>query len=142
VKLGAYGVLLDFHPFQGKFRLTAGLMKNRNKIDLTARPTADVQIGGTTYTPAQVGTLKGDVTFKDSVPYFGIGLGEAAKGPGRLKFVLDVGVLMQGSGGVTLASNTGLVSASDLRQEKSDIEDHISRFKFWPVLGLGISFRL
>ncbi len=141
VKLGAYGVLLDVHPFKGNFRLTAGLASNRNEINLTAEPTADVTIGGTTYTPAQVGTLKGTVGFKDSAPYFGIGLGEAAKGPGRVKFVLDVGVLMQGSGKVTLASSTGLVSSSDLRQEESDIEDDISDFKFWPVLDLGISFR-
>jgi hypothetical protein len=142
VKLGAYGVLLDLHPFKGNFRLTAGLMKNRNEIDLTAQPTADVDIGGTTYTPAQVGTLKGSVTFKDAAPYFGIGLGDAAKGPGRVKFVLDVGVLMQGSGNVSLASSTGVVSAGDLRQEENDIEDDISNYKFWPVLALGVSFRL
>jgi len=142
VKLGAYGVLLDFHPFKGNFRLTAGLMRNRNEIGLSAKPTADVGIGGTTYTPTQVGILKGKVTFNDSAPYFGIGFGDAAKGPGRVRFVLDVGVLMQGSGQVTLASNTTTNFGNDLRQEESDIEDSISDYKFWPVLDLGISFRL
>src|SRR5438093_93039 len=58
-RLGAAGVLLDVHPFGGNFRLTGGLMKNRNELRLRATPTSDVEIGGTTYTPAQAGTLRG-----------------------------------------------------------------------------------
>lgn len=140
--LGAYGVLLDFHPFRGNFRLTAGYMKNRNQIDLEAVPTADVEIGDTTYTPAEVGTLTGGVQFEDSAAYFGLGFGSAAKGPGRVRFVLDVGALMQGAGDVTIASSTGLVSGADLAKEEAEIEDDISSVSFWPVLAFGISFRL
>lgn len=114
-KFGAYGLLVDFHPLKGNFRLTAGLMKNRNSIDLTARPTADVEIGNNTYTPAQVGTLTGDVRFKDTVPYLGIGFGSAARAPGRVRFVLDAGVLEQGSGSVSISSSLTQVAGTRSR---------------------------
>src|SRR5262245_29717787 len=142
VALGAYGVLLDFHPFKGNFRLTAGFMRNRTAVDLTGTPTADTEIGDNTYTPAEIGTLSGDVTFKQDVPYFGIGYGSAAKGPHRVKFLFDLGVLDQGSGEVSLTSSTGLVQQSDLDQEIQDIEDDIGDYTLWPVLAFGVSFRL
>jgi len=142
LELGAYGVLLDFHPFRGDFRITAGLMRNRNEISLTADPSDDVEIGDTTYTPAQVGTLRGGVEFNKVAPYFGIGIGSAADGPGRIKFVLDVGALKQGSGDATLDASSSQVSRSDLKEEEDDIEDKISNYRYWPVIALGISVRI
>ncbi len=142
LKLGAYGVLLDFFPMKGSFRLTAGLLKNRNALDVSGTPTADIDIGDTTYTPAQVGTLAGDVQFKSTVSYFGLGFGNAAKAPGRVRFVFDIGILGQGAGDVTLSSSTGLVSAADLQEEEKQFEDDIDSYKIWPVIALGISFRI
>lgn len=142
VALGAYGLLLDFHPFKNNFRLTAGFMRNRTGIDLTGEPTTDTEIGDTTYTPAEIGTLTGDVTFKKDVPYFGIGYGSAAKGPHRFRFLFDLGVLDQGAGEVTLSSSTGLIQSSDLEQEIQEIEEDIEDYTLWPVLALGFSFRI
>jgi hypothetical protein len=141
-KFGAYGILVDFHPVRGNFRLTAGLMKNRNRIDLTANPTADVKIGGTTYTPDEVGTINGEIRFRDTVPYVGIGYGSAAKSPGRVKFVLDVGAIEQGAGSVSLSSSRVQVTSSDLNREESKLEDKIKKYKIWPVIALGLSFRI
>jgi hypothetical protein len=140
--LGAYGLLLDFHPFKNNFRLSAGFMRNRTGIDLTGEPTTDTEIGDNTYTPAQIGTLTGDVVFKEDVPYFGIGYGSAAKGPKRVRFLFDLGVIDQGSGDVSLTSSTGLVLQSDLDKEVQDIEDDIEDYNLWPVLAFGISFRI
>ena len=142
IALGAYGVLLDFHPFKNNFRLTAGFMRNRTGVDVTSTPTQDTEIGDTTYTPAQIGTLTGTIDFKDDVPYFGIGYGNAAKGPHRVKFLLDLGILEQGSGQVTLTSSTGLVSQSDLDKEVQQVQDDIKDYKLYPVLSLGISIRI
>jgi hypothetical protein len=144
LKLGAFGVLADFFPAKGNFRLTAGLAKNRNKIELVDKPTAGttVDIGDTTYDASVVGTLRGSVGFNSTAPYVGIGYGNAARGPGRVRFVLDVGVLLQGSGKVSLAASGTGVSAADLRKEESKVEDDIKNFKIWPVIALGISFRI
>lgn len=142
LNLGAYGVLVDFHPFRGNFRLTAGMMRNRTGIELTATPTSDVTIGDNTYTPAEVGTLKGGVSFKDDVAYFGFGFGNAAKEPGRIRFLVDLGVLTQGSGDARLSTTGSGVLAADLAKEEADVEGKIDKFKLWPVLAFGISFRI
>ena len=141
-KIGAYGVLADFHPLRNNFRLSIGYMKIRNEVDLNAHPTADVEIGGTTYTPQQVGTLQGNLGFASSGPYAGVGYGSAPKGPHRVRFLLDVGLLRQGSGTVSLRSSTGAVTSTDLQKEERKIESDIGDYQWWPVLALGISFRI
>jgi ethanolamine utilization microcompartment shell protein EutS len=142
VAFGASGLLFDFHPWKNNFRLTAGWMHNRTGADLLGTPTENVEIGDTVYTPAEAGTISGDVAFKDSAGYVGFGYGSAARGPGRVRFVLDVGALLQGTGAVTLSSSTGLVSQDDLAKEEQDLEDDLDDLSFYPVLALGISFRL
>jgi hypothetical protein len=42
---------------------------------------------------------------------------------------------------VTLTSSTGLVSQDDLAKEEQDLEDNVDQ-SFYPVVALGISFRL
>jgi len=142
VALGAYGLLLDFHPFKGNFRITAGYLKNRTGADLDAEPTEDTEIGDTVYTPAEIGVINGTLDFEDKVPYFGLGYGSAAKGPGRVRFILDVGVLSQGSGDITLASSSPLVDPADLRMEEENAEEDIKDYDLYPVIAFGISFRL
>jgi hypothetical protein len=142
LKVGGYGALADFYPSKSKFRLTVGALSNRNKIDLTSTPTSNIDIGDNNYTPAQVGTLTGDLKFKSVVPYFGIGYGNAARGPHRVGFVLDVGVETQGSPVASLAASGGGVSQADLDKETQQIEDDTSGYKIWPVIAFGISFRI
>ena len=143
VKLGGTGVLADFFPSQGSFRVTAGLFSNNNEIDLKAIPTMDQEIGGTSYTPMEIGTLSGDVTFDDTAPYFGIGWGNIARGK-RVGFMFDAGILKQGSGEVSLTTNGTLQSDPflfDLAAEAMELEDDISDFDIWPVISFGLSIR-
>ena len=141
-RFGASGVFADFYPLRGRFRLSAAALGNRNKIDMTAAPTANVQIGDNTYTPGQVGVLNGEMKFHSAVTYFGIGYGNAARGPGRIGFVLDAGVMPQGEPTVTLTSSTGLVGAADLQKETAKLKDDLHHARVWPVIALGISIRL
>jgi hypothetical protein len=142
VDFGASGLLLDLHPFRNNFRLTAGWMKNRTGADLLAVPTENITIGDTVYTPAEAGTISGDISFKDSAGYVGFGYGSAARKPGRVRFLLDVGALLQGKAEATLTSSSGLVSPDDLAQEEQELEDDLDNLSFYPVVALGISFRL
>jgi len=142
VELGGYGLLADFHPLRNNFRISAGFLRNRNAIDLTAVPTADVTIGDNTYPAALVGELDGSIRFKKNTPYVGVGYGSAAKSGHRVKFVLDVGVVQQGSGKASMTSSSGLVAPSDLRAEEAKIEDQIKNYKLWPVIALGLSIRI
>lgn len=132
-------MLLDWHPFAGTFRLSAGVIYNKNKLRMTATPTSSQDIGGTTYTPAQIGTLTGEVTFKTTAPYAGIGWGNAAR-RGRFGFTAEIGALFQGNPRVTLASS-GAVSQTDLNTEAQDAASDLDKFKVYPVISLGFSFR-
>jgi hypothetical protein len=140
VELGGYGVLADFYPMKGTFRITAGILANRNGADLGATPTAPIDIGNGTYDPAEVGTLSGTMDFNDTAPYFGIGWGNIAKGK-RFGFLCDLGVVRQGSGDVTLSSSTGLVDPADLAAEIASIEEDIEDYEFWPVISFGLAIR-
>lgn len=140
LSLGGYGLLADFFPMRGTFRLSAGLLANGNEIDLDATPTTDIDIGNNPYTPAQVRVLSGDVAFDDSVPYFGLGWGNVARG-GRVAFLVDLGFIRQGSGEVSLRSSTGLVNQGDLDAEAASIEDDIEDIDFWPIVSFGLAIR-
>ena len=56
-------VAFDFHPTRGPLRLTAGLLKNDNRLETTARLSGNTTIGDETYTPQEIGSLTGEVGF-------------------------------------------------------------------------------
>ncbi|MDE2089952.1 MAG: hypothetical protein KGJ12_08025, partial [Gammaproteobacteria bacterium] len=63
LKLQSAGMLADWYPFQGSFRLTGGLYYDNNKLDLNATPTnGSYTINGHSYTSQQVGNLAGRVS--------------------------------------------------------------------------------
>jgi hypothetical protein len=65
LRLQHVGLLGDIFPFQSSSHFTGGAYLNRNKADITATPTSNVEIGGTIYTSAQIGSLDGRIKFKD-----------------------------------------------------------------------------
>jgi hypothetical protein len=142
--LQSIALLANFHPFSGTFRLTAGAMLNSNELKMKAKPNGSYDIGGMTYTPAEVGTLKATVDFNSFAPYAGFGWGKSASS--GFGFTLDVGVLFQGSPNVSLKAKGGTLSGdpafqADLKQEESNAEDDIKGFTMYPVASLGINYR-
>lgn len=111
-----------------------------NEIDLDASPTENVEIGDTTYTPAQVGTITGSAEIDGMSPYIGIGWGNPIQSNRRWGFTLDLGVAFTDSPDVSLSS-TGIVSLADLEQERQEIEDDLDSLKIYPVITLGLFYR-
>lgn len=141
--VGGVGVLADIYPFAGQFRVSGGFFANGNEMDLEATPEGDITIGGTTYPAGTVGTLSGTVEWEDTAPYVGVGWGDVARGKNRLRLMVDLGVLFQGSPMVEdLTSSTGVVSDMDLAIEAAKIEDDISDADFWPVVSVGLGIRI
>jgi len=143
--LQSIALLANFHPFEGAFRITAGVMSNGNELNMTATPTTDTQIGDNPipYTPAQIGTLKGTVDFNATAPYLGLGWGKSSeKGFG---LTLDIGVLFQGAPNVSFTASGTAASNStfqdNLKQEEANAEDDIKGFTAYPVVSLGLNYR-
>jgi len=151
-KLGGAEALLDWYPFAGTFRVTGGLVFSRNKIDVDAKLNQAVTINGSTYQASDIGSLSGNVKFKSTVPYLGIGWGNVAGKSGNFHFIADIGVEFQGSpdvklhGSCTPAFQTSNPSecaqlTSDVAQEEHDLNNKVSDYKWWPVLNIGVAYR-
>src|SRR4029077_16586336 len=103
--------LLDWHPGGHGFRLTGGVIYNDTRIEGTSLPPASgaYDIGGVPVPVALVGTLSAKIDFNPSVPYVGLGWGNAllpGKTPGRkVGFYVDAGAMFQGRGRATLTPN-------------------------------------
>jgi len=145
LKLFSAAGLIDWYPFSGDFRLTAGALWNGNKIDLQAKPMTSYIIGDTTYTPSQVGSLKGSIEFNSVAPYAGIGWGNAASKSRKWGITFDLGVVYQGSPDITLTADGTLASnaafLAELENEKLRLEDSLDEYEYYPVVSLGIYYR-
>lgn len=141
--LQTFALLGSYHPFAGTFRLTGGIMNNGNELKMKAKPTGTYDIGGATYTAAQVGSLAATVDFNTLVPYLGLGWGKSATSGFGATF--DIGVLFQGSPNVSFTANGTLASdptfQANLKQEEANAEDDIKGFTMYPVISLGLNYR-
>lgn len=136
-------LIADLYPLGGSFHLSGGLLFNSNEGRLVARLTQNVQIGDSTYTPSQVGSLNGRISFNKTAPYVGIGFA----GRGRVSFLFDLGVGFTGTPKADLTGTTSLTGqaktefdanvAKEQAQVRSDIADK-SYLKYHPVLSLGL----
>ncbi|ESQ74035.1 hypothetical protein [Asticcacaulis sp. AC402] len=142
-KLGSVGVQADFFPFnEGPVFVSAGLYSNGNKIDASARPTGNAEIGGATYTPDQIGTLTARARYEKTAPYLGVGA-EWSLYPAVIS--LEAGAFFQGAPKVTLTSDGSFASnpayQSSLEQERQSIEKDLDSTKTWPVVSLAVGIR-
>ena len=140
--------VVDFHPTGGGFHLSAGALYNKSRVDGAAAPAGTYTIGGTSYTGAEVGSLTAAARFeRELVPYVGLGFGNAVGDGRRLRLSLDLGVAFQGAPRVELATSGPIASdarfQADLAREKAEVDEELtaSRYKYYPVVGLGLSYR-
>ncbi|TFW05467.1 hypothetical protein E4K72_11330 [Oxalobacteraceae bacterium OM1] len=150
LKARTYDALLDYYPTQGgSFRITGGLAYNGNKIDVRAKPSAagSYALQGKVYNAADVGQVTGNVDFGKVSPYLGIGWNTHPQDKGW-SVSSDVGVLFQGSPRTTL-SNSGCKAPdavcsqfnADIQREAGALNDEVSKFKLYPVLRIGLSYK-
>jgi hypothetical protein len=144
LKLFSMGLLGDFYMFDSGFRLTGGAYYNKNRVNLTATPTSNTEIGGTIYTPAEIGSLTGRARYNKFTPYAGLGYTSNRGEPG-LSFVFDAGVMFQGRPDITLTGNGAITSTpgfqADLERERQEIADDLKWTRFYPAVRLGVVYR-
>ena len=140
-------LLLDVHPGGKGTRLSIGGVYSRNKVTGTSNESGTVTINGVTYPVASVGTIDGEAKANDLCPYFGLGWGNAVQPGSRVRFAFDIGVFYQGAPKISLTAhpvNPALVPPTffaDLEKERRKVEDDGSKYKFYPVVNLGFSYR-
>lgn len=140
--------ILDFHPFEGSFRISLGYVSNNNTFDMVATPAAATyDINGVTYNVTDVGQLNGEVTF-GSGTYLGIGWGNAGDGKG-FGMSLDLGVFQQGSPDLSMTASGAITDPAhplyqefntNLQAEVNSAEKDLEDFQTYPVIALGITY--
>jgi len=139
LKLSSVSVLGDWFPFNGTtFRITAGAFINLNKANLILTPTETYTIGGTTYSPSDLGTLTADIKFNKVAPYIGLGFGNPVGGAPGLDFTFDIGAMYHGAPRATMNAEGQLAPTAS---QASKLEDNLSWFRFYPVVSLGLSYK-
>jgi len=144
VKLNSYGMMVDVYPFGGGFRVSGGARINRNRVNVLATPTGAVEIGDTTYTAAQIGTLAGRADVKKFAPALTFGWGSGNhKG---FMFGFEGGVLFQGAARLGTFTASGTASAdqrfrADLERERLSLQSDIDRVKLFPIAQTSIGWR-
>jgi hypothetical protein len=150
-KLESFDLLFDWYVRPGtNFRLTGGLVYNGNRFDAQAKagPLGKLTINGNSYTAADVGILSGHIAYRKAAPYLGIGWGNALAQDSRWNFNADLGVIYQGSPNVQLASIGCTTSqtvcetlANDVAATRASFGDDLNKYKVYPVLRAGLSYR-
>jgi hypothetical protein len=137
------GLLLDLLPFDGNFRITGGVLFNNSDLTLDGSPRVPTEIGDNEYTPEQIGTITGEVTFDDFAPYIGIGYGNPVRPDTSIGFSVDFGVMFQAYDLFIESDGTAAndpAFQSDLRILENDIDDELSKINIYPVLTFGLSY--
>ncbi len=151
-KLGGAETILDWHPFGNGFRLSAGIIFSRNKIDLEARLDDVVTIGGRNYVIDDLADMSGDVEFNPVTPYLGLGWGNFIGTGNRWSFFIDAGAQYYGSPSVSLHADCSPLGNSvaptacrgldaAVEKEENDLNYEVKDYKWYPVLNIGLAYR-
>jgi hypothetical protein len=143
-KLESLGAAVDFYPFGGSFRVSLGLRSNKNRFSGLGTPAgATVDVGGDTYTAAEVGVLTGSADFKKTAPTLTVGWG--GKFRTGVHFGVDLGLMAQGSPRLAAASSGTLASnptfQSSLDDQLAEWQDDVKDYKYWPVIQMHLLYR-
>lgn len=143
LKLDSVGLLLDWYPFGGGFRISLGGRINNNEVDLIGQPRTPVEIGDREFDPAQVGTLRGTLTTDSFAPSLTLGYGGTLSSGFTLG--AELGVLRQGSPQIDNLRATGAVNnpslSAELAKEARRIEADADDYEYWPVLQIHFLYR-
>ena len=132
--LATAGIVADYYPFQGDFRLVGGFRIDGNALKETA--SGSLVINGNTY---NTGQLSGKVTYDNHIaPYLGIGY--VARLFSGFELSTDLGALYQGNARVSLNSPNNSISAADISTEMNNIKKYAQDLQFYPVLGITLAY--
>jgi hypothetical protein len=146
IDFSSFTALADWYIFNDSFRLSGGIVSMDHEVDLDARPTKPIEIGDVEYSPAEVGSLYGNVEIDDVAPYIGIGWGNPLTSSRRWGFTTDFGVIFSDTPDVTLNARGGTLSGdpaflAELEKERKDIEDFFDDLKIYPVIAVSFFYR-
>jgi len=138
--LGSGGLMIDYHIAGGGFRISAGARIDGNKARLVGTPSDGATLNGTSYSAAQIGTLRANADFATVAPTVTLGYGGTLKR--GLKLGVELGAMFSGSAHMKpITASGGGVAEADLQAERQRIQDKINPYKVYPILQFSVGYR-
>lgn len=132
---GGVGVMADYFPNGGNFRVSGGLMKSN--LSSTGRATGTLDVGSGTYAGVDLRTEAEAARSIAPMVSFGYD-GVTASGWG---VSADLGAMYTGGFQVSVTDLSGTVPQSDIDAETASINDSLNDFKVIPYVKLGMTYR-
>ncbi len=141
LNLDTFYATANLRPPMSPFRITAGLFSNSNELSMVSQVSGTYDIGGMTYTAAEVGTINNVIGFDSTAPY--LGFGADFRLANTIGLNIDVGVLWQGEPIVGMTA-TGPIALdqtfqAELDAETAALQSALDNFKAYPVASIGVS---
>lgn len=133
------GVIADFRPYAGRYRISGGLLFGNDHIDNTAQPGGStIQVGNGIYPTSGTGIVSSRVNFSRPALYAGVGTGTGLiKG---LALTFDAGVIVRN--GTATTNATGPLAADPrLQADLSRLQGELRTRIVTPVVSIGLVFR-
>ena len=147
VDLSNVGLTGNYLPFEGSgFRVTAGAFFSHNEITGSTKGAGQqVNVNGTTYTLQPADSIEETAKWNACDPYLGVGWDWAFGEKQNLVLGLDLGVSYIGSPSTSVTGTgrfaTNPVAMADLVAEQANVQDDLSRYKFYPVVKVSFTYR-
>ncbi len=143
-KLKGNGLFVDFRPFLGSFRLVGGATFGGTSASLLAQASnGSVTINGQRF-DATGNSLRADIKYPSTMPYFGIGWGHGRHDEPGMTFAFDLGVSV-GKPKVTLTGSGGLLAQSGasaaIAAEQQKVQDDLNDAKVLPVVKFSVGYQ-
>lgn len=141
-------LLMDYHPWQGNFRLTLGLTDN--SLRWSAKNNGAVSIGGNPIAQGVVDSVEVDVQFTDGIsPYIGLGWASGFDKVKGFSFNGDIGVFATSDFVVLFDANCidGQLISAGCEAAKEDAKNELKELQadeeisLLPLVGLGVSYK-
>lgn len=138
------GLYLDLFPFSGSaFRVTGGALINDDELTAHSTPNAQGNYKiGDDYVPAVGAAPSAKATLPTVMPYLGIGYGHKPQSKG-FGFTFDLGVAY-GKPRVSYnvpAIYSSFTSQANIDEQERKITESVERYKWYPVVQLGVTYR-
>lgn len=139
------GVILDYHPWGGWFRVSGGAFLNDNKLEGEAEcEDFDCDFGGESDVLVRGDKVSVEVEFNSVVPFVGVGW-SGTFGDSGWQLQSDLGVLVLGDPDVDVELSGPSSSVpgvqSEAEDEAEDVEDDLEDLSVYPALMVGVSYR-
>lgn len=143
VNLSNIPLMLDYHPMSNSpFKVSLGVTYRENIAKITCTPEKNIIINGHTYTPAEVGTIRGKIKSRTNIaPILSIGYDSSLLTNNLISFDAEVGVMYINKPKISLVTNGTKQKDNQLLHDlnKSVV---VKKVRFSPVLGVGMKINL